>query len=150
MLRKLRICGGAVGVFCAVLTAISAQQTANDAATVIARIEAPQVPNRQGLDGLKLTEVMERFHVPGVSVAVIRDFQIHWAKAYGVADAKSGRAVQTDTPFQAASISKPVAAMAALKLVQEKKLALDEDVNKELTTWKLPTTITLLRPHGKG
>ena len=77
------------------------------------------MPNRQGLDGLTLEQVMRRFRVPGVSVAVIKDFQIHWAKGYGVADVDSGRAVQIDTPFQAASISKPVTAMAAMRLVQD-------------------------------
>lgn len=137
MRQKLRLCGLTVGVFCAALSAMSAQ-TPNDAATLIARIEAPQVPNRQGLDALTLAEVMQRFRVPGASVAVIRDFQIHWAKAYGVADAKSGRAVQTDTPFQAASISKPVAAMAAMRLAQDGTLALDADVNTQLRSWRVP------------
>ncbi len=56
---------------------------------------------------------MDRFHVPGVSVAVIKDFEIQWAKGYGVADVETGARVDADTLFQAASISKPVAAMAA-------------------------------------
>ena len=90
-----------------------AAQPAADAEAMIARVEAPQTPNRQGLDALTLAEVMRRFRVPGVSVAVIKDFQIHLAKAYGVADVERGRPVQADTLFQAASISKPVTAMAA-------------------------------------
>ena len=118
--------------------AAPAAQPAADAGALIARIEAPQTPNRQGLDGLTLDQVMKRFRVPGVSVAVIRDFQIHWAKAYGVADASSGRAVQTDTPFQAASISKPVTAMAAMRLVQDGRFGLDDDVNRLLKSWKVP------------
>jgi CubicO group peptidase (beta-lactamase class C family) len=117
--------------------AVIAQAPA-DSAALIARIEAPQIPNRQGLDGLTLDQVMRRFRVPGVSVAVIKDFKIHWAKAYGIADVSTGRAVQTDTPFQAASISKPVTAMAAMRLVQDGKLGLDDDVSRLLTSWRIP------------
>ena len=61
-------------------------------AALIAKIEAAQTSDRQELDGLTLAEPMHRFHVPGLSIAVIRDFKIHWAKAYGIADAESGRA----------------------------------------------------------
>lgn len=82
---------------------------------LIARIEGRQSPDRQGLDGSTLQEVMRKFHVPGVSVAVISNFEIHWAKGYGVADVESGLAVDTHTLFQAASVSKPVTAMAFLK-----------------------------------
>jgi CubicO group peptidase (beta-lactamase class C family) len=110
----------------------------DEAAARIARIEAAQSPDRQGLDSLTLQQVMERFKVPGVSIAVIRDFDIHWTKAYGVADAETGRPVQTDTLFQAASISKPVTAMAALRLVQDGRFSLDDDVNSLLTSWKVP------------
>jgi CubicO group peptidase (beta-lactamase class C family) len=49
-----------------------------------ARIEAVQTPNRQGLDPFTLQEVMDRYKVPGLSIAVIHDFEIHWAKGYGV------------------------------------------------------------------
>jgi CubicO group peptidase (beta-lactamase class C family) len=115
-------------------------QGPGDAAAMIARVESPQTPNRQGLDGLTLEEVMRRFRVPGVSVAVIKDFQIHWAKAYGVADVSTGRPVQTDTPFQAASISKPVTAMAALRLVQDGTIGLDDDVNRILKSWRVPAS----------
>ena len=110
----------------------------DDPAPFIARIEGRQLPNREGFDPFTLDELMKKFRVPGVSIAVIRDFKIHWAKAYGVADVESGAPVDTRTLFQAASISKPVAAMAALKAVQDGRYTLDTDINSILTTWKLP------------
>lgn len=119
----------------------------DDAAGMIARIEAPQSPNRQGLDALSLQEVMHRFRVPGLSIAVIRDFNIHWAKAYGVADADTGRLAQVDSLFQAASISKPVTAMAVLRLVQGGRFSLDDDINTLLKSWHVPKTdLTRDRP----
>ena len=116
------------------------------AAAFIARIEAPQVPDRQGFDGLTLAQVMTRLNVPGVSIAVIRDFEVHWAKAYGVADVMTGRRVETSTRFQAASISKPITALAAVRLAQDHTLDLDADVNTMLTSWKVPET-DLTRGH---
>jgi CubicO group peptidase (beta-lactamase class C family) len=107
-------------------------------AAMMARIEGAQSPNRQGLDPLTLQQLMERFHVPGVSVAVIRDFEIHWTKGYGVADVETGARVDADSLFQAASISKPVAAMAAVRAVQDAKFSLDDDINNILKSWKLP------------
>lgn len=112
----------------------------NDPAAIIARIEGPQSPNRQGFDSLTLQQLMERLKVPGVSVAVIRDFKIHWAKAYGVADVETGRAADVNTLFQAASISKPVTAMAVLRLAQEGMFAIDADINSVLKTWKVPVS----------
>jgi CubicO group peptidase (beta-lactamase class C family) len=110
------------------------------AAAMMARIEAAQSPNRSGLDPLTLQQVMERFRVPGVSVAVIKDFEIHWAKGYGVADREAGTPVDVGALFQAASISKAVAAMAAMRAVQDGRFRLDDDVNTLLKSWKLPDT----------
>ena len=87
---------------------------------------------------LSIDELLERFNVPGVSIAVIRDFDIHWAKGYGIADVESGAAVNTETLFQAASISKPVNAMALLKAAEEGRFSIDEDVNKLLSSWQIP------------
>jgi hypothetical protein len=47
---------------------------------MMARIEGAQFPDGLGLDALTLQQVMERAHVPGVSVAVIKNFDVHWAK----------------------------------------------------------------------
>ena len=76
--------------------------------------------------------------MPGVSIAVLIDGEIEWARGYGFADLESRRPVTTNTLFQAASISKPVAALAALQLVQEGLVALDSNVNDYLTTWRVP------------
>lgn len=87
---------------------------------------------------------MARHRVPGCAVAVISAGQIAWARGYGVAasDAAEPVAVGDDTLFQACSISKPVAALAALRLVQAGRLDLDEDVNAYLTSWRVPANGT--------
>jgi CubicO group peptidase (beta-lactamase class C family) len=110
----------------------------DDPAQFISKIESPQTLYHQGLDAYTLTEIMARFHVPGVSVAVIRDFKIHWAKGFGVADVETHQPVETTTTFQAASISKPVTAMAALKLVEGGRFSLDDDINTILKSWHVP------------
>jgi CubicO group peptidase (beta-lactamase class C family) len=86
-----------------------------------------------------LAKRMTDLHVPGVSIAVIHNGAIEWARGYGV-EQVGGSTVTADTLFQAGSISKPVAAMAALHLVQQGKISLDSDVNTALTTWKIPAS----------
>lgn len=105
---------------------------------MIERIEGQQSPSRQGLDPFTLQEVMQKYRVPGVGVAVIKDFEIDWAKGYGVADIETGLPVEPSTLFQAASISKPVTAMALLKMVQDGHASLDMDINKMLKSWTVP------------
>ena len=82
--------------------------------------------------------LMKQFNVPGVSIAIIKDFKVAATYVYGVADAETGAPVTPDTMFQAASISKPVAAMVSLKAVQNGRFSLDQDVNTILKSWKLP------------
>ncbi|WP_425153534.1 serine hydrolase domain-containing protein [Candidatus Palauibacter sp.] len=85
-----------------------------------------------------LAERMAELEVPGVSIAVLVDGEIAWAEGYGLADVESGRPVTPNTLFQAASISKPVAALAALRLVESGRVGLDGDVNAYLTSWQVP------------
>jgi len=76
--------------------------------------------------------------VPGVSIAVFDNSQIMWARGYGLSDIPANKGVTPETLFQAASVSKSVTAFAALRLVQQGKLNLDEDVNRKLVSWKVP------------
>ena len=89
------------------------------------------------VDDVILGEMRKR-HVAGLSLAIIQDGKIVKARGYGVAERGEDSPVTTATLFQAGSISKPVAAMGALRLVEEGRLALDEDVNARLATWKVP------------
>jgi CubicO group peptidase (beta-lactamase class C family) len=89
-------------------------------------------------DAAMMQRLLKQFNVPGVSIAVIKDFKLALAVAYGVADAEGGTPVTTRTMFQAGSVSKPVAAMASLKAVQERRFSLDQDINTILKSWKLP------------
>ena len=91
------------------------------------------------IQGARLAERMTALKVPGISIAVINNGAIEWARGFGLADVASGRHVNEHTRFQAASISKSVTAMAAMSLVQAGMLSLDEDVNLRLAAWKLPT-----------
>ncbi len=81
---------------------------------------------------------LEQHRVPGASVAVVRAGELDWAKGYGVRQAGGADAVDESTLFQAASISKPVTAAGALRLVAEGVLSLDDDVNEKLRSWTLP------------
>ncbi len=107
-----------------------------------ARIEKGLLPGiiikGRPLPAKPLAERMAALKVPGVSVAVIEDDQIAWARGFGVLEAGSPSPVTEKTLFQAASISKSIAAMGALRLVEQGKLLLDEDVNARLKSWKVP------------
>ena len=109
-------------------------------------------PGEEGLGSLTMSELMVRFGVPGVSVAVIHDFDIHWSTGYGAADIETGRRVDSETMFQAASISKPVAAMATVRAVQDGLFGLDDDINDILRSWTLAgegfTTTRRVTPRG--
>lgn len=112
----------------------------------------------QGAPSVRLTleDEMKRLGVPGASIAVIHAGEIEWAKGYGVVT-PGGAAVTPTTLFQAGSISKPVAAFAALKMAENGTLALDRDVNAYGTRWKLsnragggPVTLRQLLSHTAG
>src|SRR4051794_27827795 len=82
--------------------------------------------------------LIRKQHIPGLSLAIIKDGKIVKAAGYGLADKAAQILVSTNTLFQAGSISKPVSALGVLHLVDSKKLSLNEDVNVKLTSWKLP------------
>jgi CubicO group peptidase (beta-lactamase class C family) len=107
----------------------------------------------------KLRDRMRELKIPGVSMAVFDKGRLEWLRTWGVANIAANRRVDPDTLFQAASISKPVAAVAALALVSRGKLSLDDDINTHLRSWRLPeneftaahkVTLTHLLTHSGG
>ena len=106
-----------------------------------------------------LDERMRHYEVPAVSIAVIHDFKVVAYRVYGLADRETGEKATADTLFQAGSVSKPVAAFAALKMVATGKLMLDGNINDTLKSWELPdnqftkeakVTLTHLLAHRGG
>lgn len=81
---------------------------------------------------------MQYTHTPGVSIAVINNGKIEWARGFGKGDLSNNTAVTTQTLFQAGSVSKPVFALAVMRLKEKGILDLDKDVNEYLKSWKVP------------
>jgi CubicO group peptidase (beta-lactamase class C family) len=124
------------------LEQVEPSQASGDIEARILRVENGLLPDNvikgQPAPRMKLIDSMKDYGTPGVSIAVINDYKIEWARGYGVRALGSSEPVTSDTVFQAASISKPVTALAAMRLVQQGKLNLDEDVNRKLVSWKVP------------
>jgi CubicO group peptidase (beta-lactamase class C family) len=149
------------------ITSTSANLQADNADSALAarmqRVEdgIPPIPLDANQPPLQpnLAKLMQLYKVPAVSIAVIDDFKIAWAKGYGVTEAGGNTAVTVHTLFQAASISKPVSATASLWLVEQGKLSLDENVNLKLRSWQVPeneftkdqkVTLRRLLSHSAG
>lgn len=105
-----------------------------------------EVENNLGLwvqiEGAKIDATLQdrmAFHkVNGVSIAVVKNYKIEWARGFGWADINTKQPVTTATLFQAGSISKSLNGVGVLKLVQEGKLDLSADINDYLKSWKFP------------
>ncbi len=81
---------------------------------------------------------MSKYGVPGLSLAIVEGGKIAETRVYGVLEVGTHHAVTPTTLFQAGSISKSVAAVGTLRLVDKGLLNLDEDVNVKLKSWKVP------------
>ena len=117
-----------------------------------------QTPRTDSLDAF-VRATMARRHIPALSLAIVQGGRIVYARAYGVTDLATGAPATTATLFQAGSISKPVAALGALQLVEQGKLSLDAPINDYLTSWKVPenawtvtqkVTLRRLLSHNAG
>ena len=118
----------------------------------------PFVPVK-GFKGWNIIDRMKYYKVPGVSIAVIKNYKIVWAKGYGLADTLNKIPVTTQTMFSAGSISKFLMAATALKLVDSGLINLDTPINNYLTSWKItendftkntPITLRMLLSHSAG
>jgi CubicO group peptidase (beta-lactamase class C family) len=129
-------------VFAALAVVVTIQPSAAVRTDRASRVEqglrGPNVIKGQPPELHSLADRMATLKVAGVSIAVVDEGKVAWARGYG--QTGDGTAVSADTLFQAASLSKPVASMVALRLVDLGTLSLDEDVNVKLKSWKVPVS----------
>lgn len=106
-----------------------------------------------------ISERMEYYNVPGVSIAVIENGELAWARAYGVRNTETNEPVGTRTMFQAGSISKSLNALVVVSMSEAGRFGLDDAVNEHLVSWRLPpsphtaiqpVTISQLLDHTGG
>jgi len=112
-----------------------------DSIAQIERIEKNLVPVHylKGLEHKKsIPQLMQEDNIAGVSIAFFDNGKISWQKTYGYSNLSDSIKVTPNTIFNGASLSKPVAALAALNLVEKGVLSLNDDVNKYLKGWKVP------------
>ncbi|RPI35060.1 MAG: class A beta-lactamase-related serine hydrolase [Chloroflexota bacterium] len=107
------------------------------------------------VDGL-VAALMDAFHVPGMTVAVVKDGRIFFAKGYGYSDLENRVPVSAEeTLFRPGSVSKLFTWTAVMQLVEAGKLDLDADVNSYLdfqipATYPQPVTLRNLLTHTGG
>src|SRR5262245_28122051 len=108
---------------------------------------------------LEILDRMKSWHAPGVSIAVIDNYRIVFAKGYGVAEFGGTKPVDSTTLFLAGSISKPIFTSGFLRLLEDRKIPLDAEANSLLKSWHLPdsrftqsekVTIRRLLTHSAG
>lgn len=114
-------------------------QTASVRTAVKGGLRPPIVFDGQG-ETWTLAQRMARWKTPGVSIVVIHDSRIVFARGYGIVRAGRPEPVTVRTRFPAASVSKPIAAVVALSLVEQGSLSLEGDVNGVLRSWRLPAS----------
>ena len=117
----------------------SQKQYAENIEQRIERVVNGLLPNASNInEKASLIERISLYKTPGVSIAVVNDYEIEWSRGFGVCEWEKPEPITDTTLFQAASISKPMFALGIMRLVQEGRLDLDEDVNNYLKSWKVP------------
>jgi CubicO group peptidase (beta-lactamase class C family) len=106
----------------------------------------------------QIPSMLERYHLPGASIALVRNGEMVWTQGYGLVNLETGTPVTPDTVFRLASISKTVTAWAVMRLVEQGKIELDGPVERYLTRWSFPpsafdsseVTVSRLLSHTAG
>ncbi|MGZ3874691.1 MAG: serine hydrolase domain-containing protein [Mucilaginibacter sp.] len=124
------------------ICSLRAQTPKNDPR--ITRVEQGLLPNAEIIFAdsankhFTIADRMRYYHIPSISIAVISNGKIAWAKAYGLADADGNRKADVHTLYQAASISKSINAFCITRLACQGRLNLNKDIRTYLKTWTFP------------
>jgi CubicO group peptidase (beta-lactamase class C family) len=128
-----------IGVLLAIIPAEGAETAIEDHIERIRNALLPPVLVKgEPVHSSDLASRMAELGVPAISIAVIHNGRIEWARGFGLVTA-GGAPITPDTLFQTGSVGKPITTVAALRLVSAGKLNLDMDVNQYLKSWKLPS-----------
>ncbi len=130
MIRKTSILAALI---LAAFTLPAAAQTTMTQAPTIPTAKPDDVgmsTERLALIGKVLNADIDRGRIPGAVVAIARRGKIVYLEAFGFRDKAAGVAMTTDTIFNIASMTKPMAAVSALQLYEQGKLAIDDPVEK--------------------
>ncbi len=110
---------------------------------------------REGREAVR--EVMEEIGAPSVSVALVDGEKVIWSEAFGTADREAGLAATTETLYGACSVSKMIAAVGGMILVDSGKISLDEPITTYLPDFAMPLderyrniTVRMLLNHSSG
>ncbi|GGB41180.1 hypothetical protein GCM10011409_18390 [Lentibacillus populi] len=105
-----------------------------------------------GLNNINIKERMEHYNVTGLSMTLIENGQISLVDQYGLLEAETTKSVNSDSIFNACSVSKFVTGMLVMKLTEQGLLDLNEDINKRLKSWKflIINTLRNLLCHQSG
>ncbi|MFP9100637.1 serine hydrolase [Flavobacterium sp. RHBU_24] len=145
-------------LFVTTLSSIKAQTPLQNRIKKVENGLIPYVPVK-GLPGWTIAQRMGTHKIPGMSIAVIDNYKIDFAKSYGYADTIQKVPATNNTIYSAGSVSKMVTAIIVMRLVDKGLLDLDTDVNQYLTTWKIEpssytvgkgTTLRMLLSHTAG
>ncbi len=122
------------------LTQLSAQTTYSNAIQAQIKQVENNLAGRIIIDGkpYNLQDRMKHYNIKGLSIAVVQNYTLLWAKGYGWADEKEKRPITNATLFKPGSISKSLNAAGVLRLVQDNKLDLSKDINEYLQSWQFP------------
>src|SRR5258708_18795418 len=119
---------------------------------VYAQCQAKDSPPPDRVDEYVKRE-METRKVPGLAFAVIENGRVIADGAYGLANLETGAHVGIDSVFELASVTKPITAVSVMMLVAQKKVALDDPVDKYLAqvpaAWH-EITVRELLSHTSG
>lgn len=132
----------ATGHGAATLKAVAAEGTAGSASVEVVAATGEGV---RSVDRA-LVDLMQRWHVPGLSIAIVKDGRLVVARGLGLADVPADEPMRPDHRVRVASVSKPITATAILKLVERGDLALDDRVFPDL----LPDLWAEAQPPGDG
>ncbi|MEM6893866.1 MAG: serine hydrolase domain-containing protein [Bacteroidota bacterium] len=88
----------------------------------------------------KIDSLIAQGELPSMAIGIFKDGKVLYSKAFGYADIEKGIRSTVKTPYQLASLTKPITAMAIMKLHQSRIIELDDPISKFIPVQKVDST----------